>query len=81
MCFLIYPNLRLNTLLGLKLREVMKGQTTEGYEEVLETLKNVDKAPLSLRRPNGLMRRQLRRLQDLRDAGGLGFSIELSSFP
>ena len=60
-----------------KLREVMKGQTTEGYEEVLETLKNVDKAPLLLRRPNGLMRRQLRRLQDLRDAGGLSFSIEL----
>ena len=63
--------------LGLKLREVMEGQTTEGYEEVLDNLKNVDKAPLSLRRPNGLMKRQLWRLQDLRDAGGLGFTIEL----
>ena len=63
--------------LGLKLREVAEGQTAEGYEEVLEDLKNVDKAPLSLRRPNGLMKRQLWRLQDLRDAGGLGFTIEL----
>jgi hypothetical protein len=63
--------------LGLKLREALEGQTAEGYEEVLENLKTVDKAPLSLRRPNGLMKRQLWRLQDLRDGGGLGFTTEL----
>jgi hypothetical protein len=32
---------------------------------------------MSLRRPNGLMKWQLWRLQDLRDGGGLGFTTEL----
>ncbi|KAH9011125.1 hypothetical protein EDB84DRAFT_1569944 [Lactarius hengduanensis] len=76
---LIFPGQQLQALarLGLKLREVLDGQVAEGYEEVLECLKSIDKVPVALRRPNGLMRRQIWRLQDVRDGGGLGFSIEL----
>ena len=65
------------TGLGLKLREVLDGQLTSGYEEVLENLKAVDQVPISLRRADGMMRRQLWRLQDIRDGGCLGFSVEL----
>src|SRR6266702_3889068 len=76
---LIFPGQQVQALarLGLKLREVLDGQVAEGYEEVLESLKSVDLVPVSLRRPNGLMRRQLWRLQDIRDGGGLGFTVEL----
>ena len=76
---LILPGQQVQALarLGLKLREILDGQVDEGYEEVLENLKFVDHVPLSLRRPNGLMKRQLWRLQDLRDGGGLGFVVEL----
>jgi hypothetical protein len=76
---LIFPGQQVKTLarLGLKLREVLDGQGADGHKEVLESLKSVDQVPLSLRRPNGLMSRQLWRLQDLRDSGGLGFTIEL----
>ena len=76
---LILPGQQIQTLarLGLKLREILDGQVDEGYEEVLENLKSVDQVPYSLRRPNGLMKRQLWRLQDLRDGGGLGFTVEL----
>ncbi|KAI9431461.1 hypothetical protein H4582DRAFT_2102974 [Lactarius indigo] len=76
---LILPGQQLQALarLGLRLREVLDGQIAEGYEEVLESLKTVDKVPVALRRPNGLMKRQLWRLQDVRDGGGLGFTIEL----
>ncbi|KAH9061781.1 hypothetical protein EDB83DRAFT_2385932, partial [Lactarius deliciosus] len=76
---LIFPGQQLQALarLGLQLREVLDGRVAEGYEEVLDNLKSVDRVSVSLRRPNRLMRRQLWRLQDLRDGGGLGFSIEL----
>jgi hypothetical protein len=76
---LILPGQQVQALanLGLKLREILDGQVEEGYEEVLESLKSVDQVPISLRRPNGLMKRQLWRLQDLRDGGGLGFTVEL----
>ncbi|KAI9431699.1 hypothetical protein H4582DRAFT_1221657 [Lactarius indigo] len=76
---LIFPGQQLKALarLGRKLREVLDGQVSEGYEEVLKSLKSVDKVPVALRRPNGLMRRQLWRLLDLRDGGGLGFTVEL----
>ncbi|KAI9431894.1 hypothetical protein H4582DRAFT_1212438 [Lactarius indigo] len=75
----IFPGQQLKALAGLgrKLREVLDGQVAEGYEEVLESLKSVDKVPVALRRPDGLVRRQLLRLQDLRDGGGLGFTVEL----
>ncbi len=76
---LIFPGQRVQALarLGLKLREVLDGQVTERYEEVLVSLKSVDLVPVSLRRAHGLMKRQLWRLQDLRDGGGLGFTVEL----
>ncbi|KAH8994219.1 hypothetical protein EDB92DRAFT_313599 [Lactarius akahatsu] len=76
---LIFPGQRVQALarLGPKLREVLDGRVAEGYEDVLESLKSVDQVPVSLRRPDGLMERQLWRLQDLRDGGGLGFTVEL----
>ena len=76
---LIFPGQQVQALarLGQKLREVLNGQVTDEYEEVLESLKSVDQVSLSLRRPDGLMKRQLWRLQDLRDGGGFGFTIEL----
>ncbi|KAF8270237.1 hypothetical protein EI94DRAFT_1723139, partial [Lactarius quietus] len=76
---LIFPGQQVQALarLGLKLREVLDGQDADEYKEVLESLKFVDQVPVSLRRPDGLMKRQLWRLQDLRDGGGLGFTIEL----
>ena len=76
---LIFPGqqVRALTRLGFKLRKVLDGQVTEGYEEVLKCLKPVDQVPISLRRPHGLMKRQLWRLQDIRDGGGLGFTVEL----
>ncbi|KAI9456390.1 hypothetical protein BJY52DRAFT_564156 [Lactarius psammicola] len=76
---LIYPGQRVQALarVGLKLREVLDGQVPDGHKEVLESLKSVDQVPISLRRPDGLMKRQLWRLQDLRDGGGLGFTVEL----
>ena len=76
---LIFPAQQVQALarLGMQLREVLDGKIAERYEDVLESLKSVDQVPVSLRRPNGLMKRQLRRLQDLRDGRGLGFTIEL----
>ncbi|KAI9456395.1 hypothetical protein BJY52DRAFT_1212975, partial [Lactarius psammicola] len=76
---LIFPGQRVQALarVGLKLREVLDGQIADGHKEVLECLKSVDQVPISLRRPDGLMKRQLWRLQDLRDGGGLGFTVEL----
>ncbi|KAI9431456.1 hypothetical protein H4582DRAFT_1238610 [Lactarius indigo] len=75
---LIFPGQQLQALarLGLQLREVLGGQI-EGYDEVIESLKSIDKIPVSLRRPDGPMKRQLWRLQDVRDGGGLGFTVEL----
>ena len=75
----IFPGQQVRALsrLGSKLREVLYGQAADWHKEVLESLKSVDQVPLSLRQPNGLMKRQLWRLQDLRDGRGLGFTTEL----
>jgi len=76
---LIFPAQQVQALarFGLKFREVLDGQVAEGYEEVLESLKFVDQVPVSLRQHDGLMKRQLWRLQDLRDGRGLGYTTEL----
>ena len=76
---LIFPGQQVQALarLGLKLREVLDGQVADSHKEALDNLKSVDQVPVSLRRPNGLMKRQLWRLQDLRDGSGLGFTVEL----
>ncbi|KAF8265744.1 hypothetical protein EI94DRAFT_1831060 [Lactarius quietus] len=60
---LIFPGQQVQALarLGSKLREP----------------KFVDEVLISLRRPNGLMKRQLWRLQDLRDGGGFGYTRRL----
>ena len=75
---LIFPVQQVQALarLGLKLRDVLGGQVADGYKGVLKSLKSFDQVPDLLRRPNGLVKLQLWRLQDLRD-GGLGFTIEL----
>ncbi|KAN0136274.1 hypothetical protein V8E53_005879 [Lactarius tabidus] len=76
---LIFPGQQVQALVKLssKLREVLDGQVADGHKEVLESLKSVNQVPLSLGRPDGLMTRKLWRLQDLRDGGGLGYTIEL----
>jgi hypothetical protein len=75
---LILPGQQVQALarLGSKLREVLDGQVTDGHEEVLKSLKSAVQDPVSLRRTNGLVKWQLWRLQDLRDGGGLGFTVE-----
>ena len=76
---LIFLGQRLQALarLGSKLRDVLDGQVHDDHKEVLESLKSIDQVPVSLRWHHGLMRRQLWRLQDIRDSSGLGFTIEL----
>ncbi|KAH9059232.1 hypothetical protein EDB87DRAFT_820539 [Lactarius vividus] len=62
----IFPGQQVQALAGLstQLRDILEGR---GTIETLEGLKSIDMIPISLRRSNGLMRRQLWRLQDLRD--------------
>jgi hypothetical protein len=76
---LIFPAQKVQALVrdGLNFREVFDGQVAEGYENLLESLTFVDQVPVSLRQPDGLMKRHLWRLQDLRDGGDLEFTIEL----
>jgi len=76
---LVFPAQQIRALstLSLKLRNVLEGRSTEGDGELLESLKSIDKVRVPLRRADGLMTRQLWRLQDLRDGGGLGFTTEL----
>jgi len=63
--------------LGRKLRDIIEEQNTESHEETLKSLESLSKIPVSLHGLNYLMKRQLWRLLDLRDGGGLGFTIEL----
>ena len=76
---LIFPGQQLQALctLGRRLRDIVEGRNPEKHKEILEGLKSIDKIPVLLRRLNHLMKRQLRRLQDLRDGGGFGFTVEL----
>jgi hypothetical protein len=73
---LIFPGHQLQSicLLGPRLRDITKRQNTERDEETLKYLREV---PIPLCGLNYLMGRQLWRLLDLRDGGGLGFTIEL----
>ena len=76
---LIFPGQQIQALakIRLKLREIINVETSEGDNAALESLKELDKIPTPLHRPDKLMTRQLWRLQDLRDGGGLGFTLEL----
>jgi len=76
---LIPPGRQIQSLctLGRKLRDIVEEQGTESQEETLKSLESLREIPASLRGLNYPMKRQLWRLLDLRDGGGLGFTIEL----
>ena len=63
--------------LGRKLRDIIEEQNIESHKETLDSLESLRTIPVSLHGLNYLMKRQLWRLLDLRDGGGLGFTIEL----
>jgi len=75
----MFPGQQLHGLfaLGRGLRDIVEGRNSENHNETLESLESIGKIPLPLRRLNHLMKRQLWRLQDLRDGGGFGFTMEL----
>jgi len=75
----IFPGQQLQGLfaLGRGLRDIVEERNPDKHAETIESLKTIDKIPVPLRRLKDLMTRQLWRLQDLRDGGGLGFTIEL----
>ena len=75
---LIFPGQQIQSLctFGGKLRNIMEGQNTE-KNETLKSLESLHEIPVALRGLNYLMKRQLWRLMDLCDGGGLGFTIEL----
>ena len=79
--YLIFPGQQVQALtrLGSKLRQILSVDGCAGgeYKDVLESLKSVSQVPEPLRAPNGLMIRQLWRLQDIRDGGGFGHTVEL----
>ena len=76
---LISPGQQLQGLciLGQRLRDITTRQNTEWDKETLKSLKYLREVPIPLCGLNHLMERQLWRLLDLRDGGGLGFTIEL----
>ena len=76
---LIFPGQQLQSIyiLGQRLRDITNRQNTEWGEETLESLKYLREVPIPSCGLNHLMERQLWRLLDLRDGGGLGFTIEL----
>jgi hypothetical protein len=76
----IFPQQQLQGLfaLGRGLRNILEGNILDGRnKDIFESLASIGNIPMPLRRLNHLMKRQLSRLQDLRDGGGLGFTIEL----
>ena len=76
---LIIPVQQLQALcsLGRRLRDIVEDRNPEQHLETVKWLESIDKIPVRLRRLKHLMKRQLRRLQDLRDGGGFGFTVEL----
>jgi len=78
---LIFPGQQLQSIyiLGQRLRDIIERENTdtEWDDETLKSLKYLREVPIPLRGLNYLMERQLWRLLDLRDGGGLGITIEL----
>ena len=74
----IFPSQHLQDLFTLSrgLHDILKNRNPEKHAETIESLESIDNI-LPTRRLEGLMSRQLWRLQDLRDGGGLGFTMEL----
>jgi hypothetical protein len=75
----IFPGQQLQGLftLGRGLHDIVEERNAEKHVETVESLASIDKIPVPLRRLKDLMIRQLWRLQDLRDGGGFGFTVEL----
>ena len=75
----IFPGQQLQGLLSLGrgLRDILKNRDPWNHVETVKSLESIGGIPIPLRRLKNLMTRQLWRLQDLRDGGGLGFMIEL----
>lgn len=74
----MFPSQQLQDLFTLSrgLRDILENHwNPEKHAEIIESLESINNIPT--RRLNGLVTRQLWRLQDLRDGGGLGFTIEL----
>jgi hypothetical protein len=63
--------------LGQGLRDIIEDRNPEKHVETVKSLASISEIPTPLRRLKDLMIRQHLRLQDLRDGGGLGFTIEL----
>ena len=76
---LIFPGQQVQFLctLGRRLRDIIENRNPEKHAETVEHLESIYQIPIPLRRPKDLIIRQVWRLQDLQDGGGLGFSIEL----
>ena len=75
----IFPGQQLQGLfaLGRGLHDILENRNPEQHSETVKRLGSIDEIPVPLRRLKNLMTSQLWRLQDLRDGGGLGFTIEL----
>ena len=75
----IFPGQQLQALfsLGRGLRDIVENRNLRNHVETVRSLESIGGIPIPLRRLKDLMTRQLWRLQDLRDGGGLGFTIEL----
>jgi hypothetical protein len=75
----IFPEQQIQALfsLGPGLRDIIEDRNPEKYTETIERLKSIGEISVPLRRVKDIMIRQLWRLQDLRDGGGLGFTVEL----
>ncbi|KAH9170227.1 hypothetical protein EDB89DRAFT_1979507 [Lactarius sanguifluus] len=76
----LHQRLRLLCSYAPKLRDIIDGRGSGAYQEILESLRTLRDDPdrrRSIVHQRHLMERQLWRLQDLRDSGGFGFSVEL----
>jgi len=65
---------------GPKLRDILEGQDSNGYQNTLNDLNTIwvsTHDPASIANARHLMEMQVWRLRDLRDGGGFGFMVEL----
>jgi len=75
----ILPGQQIQSLctLGRRLRDIIEGENDEMHEETLKSLESLGEILVSIRELKYSTKRQLWRLLDLRDGGGLGFTVEL----
>jgi hypothetical protein len=75
----IFPRQQVQTLCTLVrgLRDIIEDQNRGEHEETLKSLESLNTISIPSRQLKDLMMHQLWRLQDLRDGGGLGFTVEL----